>query len=139
MARREEKGVRSSVGTPEVVEALDEAARLFDARRFFEAHEVLEGIWKSAATAAGDRGFWKGLTQVAVGWCHVQRGNAHGAVRLLSRAVANLEPYPSPHRGVDTTALVETARAAIRWVQERGAVPPPPAPAFPLAPRACAR
>jgi hypothetical protein len=119
------------VGTPEVGERLDEAARLFDAQRFFEAHELLEGLWRSAAER-GDRGFWKGLTQVAVGWCHVQRGNAHGAVRLLSRAVANLEPYPSPHRGVDTAALVGSARAAIRWVRTRGAVPPPPAPALPL-------
>lgn len=116
---------------PEVIEALEEAARLFDAQRFFEAHELLEGVWRSDSER-GDRGFWKGLTQMAVGWCHMQRGNAPGAVSVLSRAVANLEPYPSPHRGVDTAALVASARAAIGRVRAGGIGSPPPWPVFPL-------
>jgi uncharacterized protein len=115
---------------PGAAEALEDAARLFAAQRFFEAHEVLERVWRSASDPR-DRALWKGLTQLAVGWCHLQRGNARGAMTLLSRAVANLEPCR--HAGVDTTALVASARAAIGAIRARGVAPPPPSLAFPVA------
>ena len=112
---------------------LDHAARLFEAQRFFEAHEVLEAVWRSPDLDPRDRAFWRGVTQVAVGWCHAQRGNAAGAARLLERAVRNLAPYPSPHHGVDTSALVGSARTGAAAIREHGAVPPPPYPGLPLA------
>jgi uncharacterized protein len=128
--RREEEGVRSTLH-PGAAEALEQAARLFDAQRFFEAHELLERVWRSAGDRR-DRAFWKGLTQLAVGWCHAQRGNAHGAVTLLSRAVANLER--GARAGVDTAALVASARTAIGAIRARGVAPPPPSAGFPIAP-----
>ncbi len=106
---------------------------MFDAGRFFEAHELFERVWRSADVAPADRPFWKGVTQVAVGFCHVQRGNARGALVLLDRAVGNLGAFPSPHRGVDTRALVDGARAVAAAVAMLGAATPPPFGAFPVA------
>jgi predicted metal-dependent hydrolase len=72
---------------------------------------------------AADRRFWKGVTQVAVGCCHVQRGNSRGAVALLNRAAANLRNYPSPHHSVDTAALIMLTCDVAGQVGRRGASP----------------
>jgi hypothetical protein len=100
-----------------VAEALDHAVRLFDAQRFFEAHEFFEWIWKSGMVAQDDREFWKGVTQVAVGFTHAQRGNASGAVTLLRRACRSMAPYPAQYQGIDAAALCAAARAVTAVVE----------------------
>lgn len=121
----------------EVVDSVDaafeRAVALFDQERFFEAHEFFEWIWKSGHVAPADRDFWKGVTQVAVGCVHTQRGNAEGALTLLARAADHLVPYPSPHHGVDTAELVRVARTVATTVREHG---PSPRADFPRLPRA---
>lgn len=120
----------------EVVESLADAfergVELFDAERFFEAHEFFEYLWHGDEVD-GDAEFWKGVTQVAVGCCHTQRGNAAGCLTLLDRGAARLEAYPSPHRGVDTAALAAGARDLAARV---GADGPSPDLDFPRFPRA---
>ena len=113
--RREPDEVVSSVA-----EALDEAASLFDQQRFFEAHEFLEYVWKSDEIAARDRDFWKGVTQVAVGCCHIQRGNAKGAITLLERATTYMAPYPTEYGGVAADALAAGALKLAKEVRELG-------------------
>ena len=98
-------------------------AALFDDHRFFEAHEVFEALWKSPRIPGSDRAFWKGVTQVAVGLCHCQRGNYRGAVALLDRAARHLAGYPPTHCGVDTERLVALARSAARSLATAGAPP----------------
>lgn len=126
--RREPEEVVASVA-----EALVEAARLFDEQRFFEAHEFLEYIWKSDEVMAPDRSFWKGVTQVAVGCAHTQRGNARGAVTLLERARGYMAPYPAAYQGVDAAALAAGAGQVVAQVRERGPSPDLDFPRFPLA------
>ena len=116
-----------------VADGLSKAVALFDAERFFEAHEFFEYVWKSDAVEEADRGFWKGLAQAAVGCCHAQRGNDEGAVTLLERAAGHLRPYPSPHRGVATNRVIHEALAVAAAVREQGASPGVPFPRFPLA------
>ena len=64
-------------------EAAALADRLLRDGHPFHAHEVLEAAWKSGP--AGERDLWQGLAQIAVGLTHARRGNARGAVALLSR------------------------------------------------------
>jgi hypothetical protein len=72
-----------------------DAARLADellrAGRPFHAHEVLEASWKTGPVS--ERDLWQGLAQVAVGLTHAHRGNARGAVALLSRGVQRIRAY----------------------------------------------
>jgi len=72
-----------------------DAARLADellrAGRPFHAHEVLEAAWKSGP--AHERDLWQGLAQAAVGLTHAHRGNARGAVALLSRGTQRVRAY----------------------------------------------
>ena len=80
-------------------DALRKAQRLLDDGRPFEAHEVLEAVWKGPDVTAGERELWRGLAQLAVGLTHLARGNGKGGRALLSRAAANLAPYAGtrPH------------------------------------------
>lgn len=119
-----------------VEEAFEQAVELFDQERFFEAHEFLEYVWKSDEIAPGDRDFWKGVTQVAVGCCHVQRGNPTGATTLLERAAGYLEPYPDTHHGVDARELATRALQLVADVQREG---PGPQRSFFRFPRATAK
>ena len=93
-----------------VEEALLRAIEAFDEQRFFEAHEHFEWIWKSPGTPTGDREFWKGVTQIAVACCHVQRGNMVGARSLLRRGIERLRHYPTLHAGIETKKLITAAK-----------------------------
>ena len=99
-------------------EAIDEAERLIVGGGPFYAHEVLEGPWHVAD--AGERDFWQGLAQLAVGLTHVQRGNDIGAVTILRRAAAKLASYDDGHRGVAVARLRSTATALADRVERGG-------------------
>jgi hypothetical protein len=89
-----------------------DAARLADellrAGRPFHAHEVLEASWKTGP--AGERDLWQGLAQVAVGLTHAHRGNARGAVTLLSRGTQRVRAYQAA--ATADAAARESAAAA---------------------------
>jgi uncharacterized protein len=72
-------------------EAAALADRLLRDGRPFHAHEVLEAAWKSGP--AGERDLWQGLAQIAVGLTHARRGNARGAIALLSRGADRVRGY----------------------------------------------
>jgi hypothetical protein len=74
-------------------EAAALADRLLRDGRPFHAHEVLEAAWKSGP--AEERDLWQGLAQIAVGLTHARRGNARGAVALLSRGADRVRGYQS--------------------------------------------
>jgi hypothetical protein len=88
--------------------ALATAQQLIDAGRAFRAHEVLEASWKAAPS--GERQFWQGLAQIAVGLTHAQRGNARGSVALLRRGGQRVAGYAgrAPH-GVPAAQVGRTA------------------------------
>ena len=96
---------------------LVEGVRLFNAGLWFEAHEVLEDAWR--AEPGEVRTLYQGLLQVGVGLLHASRGNLRGALNLLDRGMARLEPF-RPHRlGLDVDALLHDAARA----RERLAAP----------------
>lgn len=102
-----------------------EGLNLFNATHFFEAHEVLEDVWRAAPEP--ERKFFQGLIQVAVALHHYSTGNRIGCRSLLERARRNLTPYPAGHRGVDLDSLrhqVDGWRSALDQDQ--------PVPALPL-------
>jgi len=72
-------------------EAAALADRLLRDGRPFHAHEVLEAAWKTGP--AGERDLWQGLAQIAVGLTHARRGNARGAIALLSRGAQRVRGY----------------------------------------------
>ena len=85
---------------------------LFNAGRFWEAHEAWEREWVPDRRGP-DAGFYKGLIQVAAGCLHYQRGNRRGAVNKWRSGAAYLRPYIPTHQGVSTAALVTAVEACL--------------------------
>src|ERR1700741_4617026 len=80
-----------------------EGIALFNQHSFFEAHEVLEDVWRDAPEP--ERKFLQGLIQVAVALVHYSRGNQLGCRSVLQRARRNLSAYPAEHGGLNLSSL----------------------------------
>ena len=72
-------------------EVLEAAAVLFDARLYFEVHELLEPAWREAGP--GERDALQGLIQIAVGYQHLANGNFAGARALLDEGRRRLRGH----------------------------------------------
>jgi len=84
--------------------------KLFNAGSFFDAHEVLEDVWREAE---GDRKkFLQALIQAAVGLHHHSTGNIVGARSLLARSSRKLTDYPEGYCGI---ALDELCASLREW------------------------
>ncbi len=95
---------------------------LFNEKKFFDAHEVWEDVWRAAAPE--EQQFLQGLIQIAVALHHHSRGNLQGARSLLARAQRNLSDYPDSYAGLDLGGI----RAAVAGCQRAldSGVPLPP-------------
>ena len=74
---------------------------LFNRGKFFEAHEVLELLWRREK--GGERDFYHGLIQIAAAFVHIQKGTPEGGKKLLVTATQYLEKY-LPARDVKISA-----------------------------------
>jgi uncharacterized protein len=84
------------------------------ARRYFEAHEELEEVWRAAP--AEERDFYQGLVHVAVAWYQAGRGRPVATASQLEKAERRLGPFAPEYRGVDVAgvlAQVEAARSRV--------------------------
>src|SRR5260370_41958265 len=70
----------------------------FNARDFFEAHEVWEDLW--AESHGNERRFYQGLIQAAVGLFHFGTGNLGGAVKLYRSSYDYMKPGGYPFLGL---------------------------------------
>src|SRR5487761_514913 len=86
---------------------LDQGIELFNAGRYWEAHEAWERDWMPDRQGP-DRGFYKGLIQVAAGCLHYRRRNRRGTVNKWRSGAGYLRPYLPAHRGVALQPLVES-------------------------------
>ncbi|ALG84446.1 DUF309 domain-containing protein [Gordonia phthalatica] len=100
-------------------ESLVRAQDLLNRGLAFNAHEVLEGAWKSCPDE--ERFLWQGLAQLAVGITHVQRGNVKGGVTVLRRAVERIgfDDGDAPY-GIDRAGLIAYAEALIEDLEAGG-------------------
>ena len=86
--------------------------QLFNQAEFFEAHEVLEDVWRAAPDP--EKKFLQGIIQIAVALHHHSRGNRAGAQSLMKRAVRNLSAYPDEFGTIHLDRLL---RAVHDWEQ----------------------
>jgi uncharacterized protein len=101
-----------------------EGIKLFNSAEFFEAHEVLEDVWRAAPAA--EKRFLQGLIQVAVALHHHSKENRVGARSLLARARRNLSGYPDKFGGIDLKPLL---KSLARWqaaLEDGRSTPPLP-------------
>lgn len=112
MASRSPAAEARSLPPAERARVLTEARRLFNAGRYWEAHESLETVWRSVS-GGSERRVWQGLIQAAAALLHRERGNAHG-VRVVGAAA--LEKLAGPQLDAvefETVAFRGRLRAAL--------------------------
>jgi predicted metal-dependent hydrolase len=88
--------------------ALEEGIRLFEERRWFEAHEVLESLWRPLPKGA-DRHFVQGLIQLAVALEHWRRGNPRGAAGQWTKAQGHFAGLSDDYAGIALRKLLADA------------------------------
>ena len=98
--------------------------RLFNRAEFFEAHEVLEDVWR--ASPEPEKKFLQGLIQIAVGLHHYGTGNLVGARSLLDRAAKNLARYPKTFGGIQLALLLNCIAEWQQALADHKPVPPFP-------------
>jgi predicted metal-dependent hydrolase len=84
---------------------LERGITLFNRGFYWEAHEAWELAWIPDRHGP-DRGFYKGLIQVAAGCLHYTRQNRRGALTKWTSGTDFLRPYIPAHHGVDVASLV---------------------------------
>jgi predicted metal-dependent hydrolase len=78
--------------------------RLFNAREFYDAHEVWEDVWRESSGI--EKKFLQGLIQAAVALHHHSTGNVVGACSLMERSRRNLAACGEEFGGVRVGELV---------------------------------
>jgi Domain of unknown function (DUF309) len=81
---------------------------LFNAGLYWEAHEAWEQAWISDRHGP-DRGFYKGLVQVAAGCLHYGRGNGRGAISKWCTGAASFQTRHAPGEAVSACRSGTTA------------------------------
>jgi uncharacterized protein len=109
---------------------LNNGLDLFNRAHFFDAHEVLEDVWRALPRAAAAKKHLQGLVQLAVAFHHESRGNLRGARSVLDRALRNLNGAETSLPALDLDRL----RADMADWQKHlaGAVPRPKPPQITL-------
>jgi uncharacterized protein len=102
---------------------------LFNQAEFFQAHEVLEDIWRAAPVE--DKKFLQGMVQVAVAFHHYSTGNFVGMRSVMERAMRNLTGHPQRMEGIKLAPLMHSL-TQWREAMDSGQ-PPPPLPRMELA------
>jgi uncharacterized protein len=95
--------------------------RLFNAREFYDAHEVWEDVWRESGGM--EKRFLQGLIQAAVAFHHHSTGNLAGAYSLMERGRKNLAACPQEFGGIHVNELLESL-AQWRAALARGATTP---------------
>ncbi len=108
------------------------AAALFNNGLFFECHEFLENVWRTAPEA--ERGFYHGIILIAAAFYHHEKGNLHGTSVKFRQGLTYLRPYPPRYQGVRLDRWIQALapwRERIEAGQISGALAPEEIPRIP--------
>lgn len=82
-----------------------ESLRLFKEEKYFESHEVMEGLWLEDKNGTyGD--LYKGIIQAAAAFLLLKRGTLSGSLQLFKSSTRYLKPYEPCVFGFDVSGLV---------------------------------
>lgn len=100
-----------SGGAARLPAAFREFVRLFNERRFWDSHEVLEQPWRRNRSD-----FYQGLIIFASAYVHAQRGNPAGVRKQMAKVFGKLKPYRPHYLGVDVDQVLQWSADAVAFV-----------------------
>jgi len=123
-ARRAVRAFSPAAADDPITRACRVAAALWNERLFFEVHEVLEAVWKTAAGA--ERQALQGVIQIAVAFHHLAHGNRRGARSLLVEGRGRLGSVPPTTLPLDLERLLVDTAASDAALTGDASPPAPP-------------
>ncbi|HME19475.1 MAG TPA: DUF309 domain-containing protein [Nitrososphaerales archaeon] len=92
-------------------EAVREARVLFNAERYWESHEVLEGVWRSLN--GEEKRYVQGVILVCAAYVHHQKGKDDVGLGVLRRAERQLDCPWIDYFGLDIARLKSMVRGVL--------------------------
>ena len=93
----------------EIVEkekAISEGVDYFNNERFWECHEILEGVWKNCD--GNEKFLVQGLILVAAGLVHYQKDEDTICISIFNRALEKLENSNGEYHNIDIDKIKKT-------------------------------
>ena len=88
-----------------------EFVKLFNAGKFFEAHEVLEPLWRKEKEDRRD--FYQGLIQIAAVFVHIGKGTPAGGTKLFESAGKYLKKYGPLFMDIEVEKLLSETQSCL--------------------------
>jgi len=117
LSELDRSSLTAMVLSPEEKHALARGITLFNSRRFWEAHEVWEGIWQNHPEDG--RFFIQALIQLAAAYHQLLRKIYRGFVIHIRRAQERLELFPATFLGVDVDVLREIIKKTMETLDAK--------------------
>jgi hypothetical protein len=92
-------------------EVMSEARALFNEERYWEAHEVLEGLWK--VVTGSEKQLLQGMILAAAALVHAQKNEPKVVGSMLEDAARRLENQPASYHGIDIARFREDIKKII--------------------------
>ncbi len=99
------------IDDPSLAITLQPSLELLRTRRYWQAHETLEDLWRESPYPL--KLFYYVLIKTAVGLLHVERHSPAPAGRQLEQAALYLAPFTPAFAGLDTAAVLSQVRAVL--------------------------
>ncbi len=91
---------------------LSKARQLFNAERYWECHEVLEGLWRQRQ--GEEKRLLQGIILLCAAYVHHQKGEEPVALSILKRAIPQLEFSRPSYWGFQVQILKAKAESMLR-------------------------
>ncbi len=99
------------------------STKLFNNKKFFRFHEVLEQVWLEIE--GSEREFLQGLIQVGAAFVHFYRGRKYeGTLNLIQRGSNHLRKYPDVHMHINVKKLLIDLESAAEIIRKNNGFPP---------------
>jgi hypothetical protein len=85
--------------------AVERAVQLFNDERYWEAHEVLEYVWKNASGV--EREILNGIILVAAAFVHDEKDEPDVCISILRRARKKLDPVSGNYHGININRIAD--------------------------------
>ena len=92
-------------------EALKRAKQYFNDERYWECHEVLEGVWKK--THEGEKDLVQGIILVAAALVHYQKNENEICLSIMRRAMEKLSSASGMYHDIDMDQFRKTTEKII--------------------------